>query len=165
MVDKLLSAVHAYTLDSNSYNEFDLSALIRKRAGELAPSAFDKNQEITMVGTTEKVPYNGHEILLGEAISNLIHNAIQYNESSSITTISLLLRVTAKEIEIAVSDEGQVFSNDEFHELTQPFRTSGSDQSGSGFGLSIAKDIARMHRGTLQTTKTDSSKTIMMLLP
>ncbi|MFK7858217.1 MAG: sensor histidine kinase [Granulosicoccus sp.] len=147
MVDKLLSGVSAYALDDSHYREFDLSCLVRERASDLAPSAFDKGHEFSIVGTTESRFYTGHETLLGEAVSNLIHNAIQHNDPYTTISISMLVPENQNVIEIAVNDRGQAFSNDEFNELTQPFRTQGKDQSGSGLGLSIAKDIARMHNG------------------
>lgn len=165
MVNKLLSGVSAYALDSSHYSDFDLCGLVRNKASELAPLAFDKFQDISISGVEQVLIYRGNETLLGEAVSNLIHNAIQHNAADSKLWISLSLADDEQEVVITISDQGRQFSESEFNELTQPFRTGGSDQSGSGLGLSIAKDIARTHRGSLETAETPSGKEILMRLP
>jgi len=165
MVNKMLSGISAHALDAEHDTEFDLSELVRTRASELATLAFDKNQEFISIGLDKPLIYRGNKILLGEAIANLIHNAIQHNADNSNIEVKLQVLNKEKLIAIAVSDDGTVFSDDQFFELTQPFRTGGSDHGNSGLGLSIAKDIARMHQGNLITTPTETGKSIEIQLP
>ena len=165
MINKMLSGVSANALDSDHFTEFDLSLLIREKARELAPLAFDKEQDFSVSGTGDVVSYHGSRVLLGEAASNLIHNAIQHNANLSEIAVSLRVCKSSNEIEIAVADEGQQFSDAQFNELTQPFRTSGTEPSSSGLGMSIAKDITRLHQGTLEVRPTKKGKKIVMRLP
>lgn len=165
MVNKMLSSISANALDAEHYTQFDLNQLVKTKASELAPLAFDKAQEFTSTVMDKPLVCLGNEILLGEAVSNLIHNAIQHNAAETSITVSLHVNETQQLIEFAVEDEGNNFPNEEFDELTQPFRTGGTDPGSTGLGLSITKDIARMHQGLLVTAKTEGGKIVVIQLP
>lgn len=165
MINKMLSGVSAHALDSDHFTEFDLSLLIKTKAADLAPVAFDKDQDIAISGLDDPLCCLGNEILLGEAVSNLIHNAITHNAKGTRIGISLQIDERKKSIEFVVEDAGQGFTEEEFNELAQPFRTGGSNPGSTGLGLSITKDISRLHKGDLLTRRTCSGKLILMQLP
>ncbi len=165
MVNKMLSSARAHTMDSEQLTRFDLNELVNEKAVEMAPLAFDCAQEFS-VSTLEKHLFvRGNRTLLGEAIGNLVHNAIQHNKPGATLSVSTQMSSVQNSAEVIVTDDGEAISDDHFLQLTQPFRTDGTDHSGSGLGLSIAKDVARMHRGELFTRSRDSGKSIVLRIP
>ncbi len=165
MINQMLSGISAHALDAEHDTEFNLNKLIRSRASELAPLAFDKNQEIASNGLDNTLRFRGNKVLLGEAITNLIHNAIQHNACDTTITVNLYVSEKDQLINVSVADEGAVFSEEQFSDLTQPFRTGSASHGNSGLGLSIAKDIARMHQGNLTSVAADNGKVIVIQLP
>lgn len=165
MVNKMLAGVSAHALDAEHDTEFDLCYLIRNKASELAPLAFDKNQEVISAGIDSPLLFKGNEILLGEAVANLIHNAIQHNVEGSNIDIRLFINKEGHVIDLSIADDGVRITDEDFNALTQPFRTGGTSPGNSGLGLSIAKDIARMHQGSLETRPTPNGKAVVIRLP
>ncbi len=165
MVNKMLSSARAHAMDAGQLTRFDLNELINEKAMELAPLAFDCAQEFSVSSSAKHISIEGNRTLLGEAIGNLIHNAIQHNVAGATLSVSTQVSETKGSVEVLVSDDGEPISDEHFLQLTQPFRTDGIDQSGSGLGLSIAKDVARMHQGELQARSRGTGKSIVLRFP
>lgn len=165
MINKMLTGANAHAMDRTQHTQFDLSELVNNKTSALAPMAFDRSQDISVAGTDKVVSVLANRTLLGEAISNLIHNAIQHNEQSTRIAVSVKLVDDGTSVIVSVSDEGKPIDDARFVTLTQPFLSEGDNQSGSGLGLSIAKDIARMHRGNLLTAATKHGKEIYIHIP
>ena len=163
MINKMLSGATAHAMDRKSEKTFDLSAMLESAVQDAAPLAFESNHEMALDGTQEPIMFRGNETLLREAVSNLIHNAVLYNDPGSLITVAL--KPGDKIIEISVGDTGEVFDEERFLQLSQPFYIGHDGQSGSGLGLSIAKDIAKSHGGYLTTAPQPGGKTISIMLP
>ncbi len=83
---------------------------------------------------------NGHPLLLGLMIRNLLDNALRYAPAQS--RIALRLETDS----IVVEDNGAGVSDEQLARLGERFwRPPGQAQSGSGLGLSIVKNIAQLH--------------------
>ncbi len=165
MINKMLAGANAHAMDEEQHTQFNICELVKNRTSALAPFAFDKAQDISVAGTDKQILVTANRTLLGEALSNLIHNAIHHNQANTSICVSVRLVDNGSSVIIAVEDEGEPIDATRFMTLTQPFLTEGADQSGSGLGLSIAKDIARMHRGDLLTAATGNGKEIYISLP
>lgn len=163
MINQMLAGASAHALSRESMEEFDLAKTVSSATQTAAASALDKGQEISLNLSPQNLSYRGNEILLQEAIVNLVENAIRHNDEK--IEIEVSLAVGEDSIEISVADTGREFSQEEFLELSQPFLTGGDNQNGSGLGLSISKDIAKSHGGYLTTTALSRGKKISIILP
>ncbi|MEM9676541.1 MAG: sensor histidine kinase [Pseudomonadota bacterium] len=163
LVHKMLSGASAYAMDRSTHGAVDLSAVINGAVSDIAPLAFTKGQEVAVSGTENPVIFTGSEILLREAIINLLDNAVRY--SSTKGHIEAALTIKEASIDISVSDEGVPLSEEEFLKLTQPFFSGDQPNAGRGVGLSITKDIAKSHGGYLRSVPTENGKAIIMTLP
>ncbi|MGI9402013.1 MAG: sensor histidine kinase [Rhizobiaceae bacterium] len=163
LINQMLAGASAHALSQESMEDFDLAKTVSNATQTVAANALDKGQEISLNLSPEILPYRGNEILLQEAIVNLVENAIRHNDKN--TAIDVSLSVQDDNIEISVADNGRVFSQEEFLELSQPFLTGGENQNGSGLGLSISKDIAKSHGGYLATFPGTTGKKISIILP
>ena len=85
------------------------------------------------------------------AVNNLLTNAIKYSRPGG--KISMSASETEDSIEITVSDEGYGIAESDQKQIFNKFFRSTDDnirqQSGHGLGLSLARQIVRMHHGDL----------------
>jgi two-component system sensor histidine kinase VicK len=84
-----------------------------------------------------------------------VDNAIKYSPDEGVIRISTTL--TNTEVIINVTDQGQGIAEDELGKIFNRFyqvdrsRKGGSGKS-SGLGLTIAREIARQHKGDITVT-------------
>ena len=94
---------------------------------------------------------DGDPILLERLISNLLHNAIKYNEPGGWVEI-----VVAETPAMVVHNSGQQLPTEAIPALFEPFRRRVADRTnhrdGAGLGLAIARSIVTAHNGTITAT-------------
>jgi signal transduction histidine kinase len=90
----------------------------------------------------------GDAILLERLISNLLHNAIKYNEPGGWVEV-----VVADRPALLVHNSGQQLPAEAVPALFEPFRRRVADRTnhrdGAGLGLAIARSIVTAHSGTI----------------
>jgi signal transduction histidine kinase len=98
-------------------------------------------------------PIQARPRALKRCISNLLHNAVQYGKRATIHIQD------ARELTVAIRDEGPGIPEADLEKVFEPFyRLEGSrsrDTGGSGLGLSIARDIAQAHGGSIRLRNVD----------
>jgi signal transduction histidine kinase len=86
---------------------------------------------------------------MGQALTNLVGNAVKYSNGAS--QIEVFLRRRGESIQIAVRDEGIGISRDEQKKIFERFHRVGTglvhDVKGSGLGLSIVSHVINAHGG------------------
>jgi two-component system sensor histidine kinase TctE len=91
---------------------------------------------------------SGQKWLLGEALSNLIHNALEYCPRPACITVRTGIRDGVPEL--AVEDDGPGIAPPERERVLQRFvRGQESPGQGSGLGLAIVAQIAELHDAEL----------------
>ena len=96
-----------------------------------------------------KVP--GHDLRLGQVVSNLIDNARSFSPPGG--TVRITCRKLKSDIEIAVDDDGPGIRPEALDKVFERFYTDRPNQSfgqNSGLGLSISKQIVEAHGGTIR---------------
>lgn len=170
MINQMLSSASAHALSNENMKAFDIVRTVTDATQATAAAALEKGQEISLDLQLETLPFLGHEVLIREAIVNLIDNAIRHNDCENKIGVSLALDRTDHMIDIGVTDTGKPFNEEMLIALSQPFATGEQTSSGSGLGLSLAKDVAKSHGGFLEISKSASNevakgKTISIKLP
>lgn len=94
------------------------------------------------------VPYPGRPQALKRCLVNLIDNAIKYGGSAAVAVDD-----HGDRLELRIADEGPGLAAEELEKVFEPFyRVEGSrnrDTGGSGLGLTIARNVAQAHGGSL----------------
>jgi signal transduction histidine kinase/type II secretory pathway pseudopilin PulG len=86
-----------------------------------------------------------------QAVLNLLDNAAKYSGNKK--DIRLVLEQNEKEAVISVSDEGIGIARDKQEKIFERFyrvENAGIKSPGSGIGLSLVREIARMHNGSIE---------------
>jgi signal transduction histidine kinase len=98
-------------------------------------------------------PTSGDPVLLAQAVSNLIDNALKYCQSGGAITVEIP-RNTDQVVEIAVSDNGPGISDAEKAKVVERFYRGDASRGtpGVGLGLSLVDAVAKLHSGSLRFT-------------
>lgn len=105
----------------------------------------------------------GIELLLREALVNLIDNAIRYAGSGASVTVRVYRQPGS--ICVEVEDDGPGLSEEDCDRVFERFVRATHDGTGCGLGLSIVREIVERHGGTvrLETTLPHGLKARMTL--
>ena len=91
----------------------------------------------------------GDKERLGQALNNIISNAIKY--SSDDTTISIFTKSGKNNICICIKDQGMGMTKEVVRKVGQRFyRAESSGKiSGTGLGMAIVEEIIKRHKGKI----------------
>jgi signal transduction histidine kinase len=117
---------------------FDLAALIRQVAGELAPLIIAEGKTIR-VDVLRNEPCFGDASAIERVIMNLIQNAAQHGARQ------INVRVTGSGFE--VEDDGPGIPAAERERIFEPFYRLQPSTSGSGLGLNLVQEVIARHNG------------------
>jgi two-component system sensor histidine kinase TctE len=96
----------------------------------------------------QAAPVRGDAFLLREAMSNLVHNAIEYSQRGGRVTVRTGCHGAHSFVE--VEDDGPGIPAHERERVLERFyRVPGTPGTGSGLGLAIVREIAAGHDGTI----------------
>lgn len=153
LVDDLqeLSRVEAraYPMD---FREVDLSALVATTIKRLTPTARAKRITLTFRGPRDDVRFLADEDRLGQVLTNLVANGIQYSPEGGAVTISAEQKNS--ELQITVTDTGVGIPPEHLTHIFDRFYRVDKSRSraaggGSGIGLTIARHLVEAHGGKI----------------
>ena len=102
------------------------------------------------------------ENLIAQVLINLTKNAIQANEKNPEGKIQLIAGFTPENRpQIRVVDNGPGIPEDIIEQIFVPFFTT--RENGSGIGLSLSRQIVRLHGGNLQVCSIPGKETVFVL--
>ncbi|WEK46695.1 MAG: HAMP domain-containing sensor histidine kinase [Candidatus Andeanibacterium colombiense] len=106
-----------------------------------------------------------HRELLGQALGNLIENALRYAEGGS--RIALGAAREDGEVAIVVADDGPGIAAGQRHEALRRFGRLDPSRhaAGSGLGLSLVEAAARLHGGRIELEDARPGLLVRVILP
>jgi two-component system sensor histidine kinase TctE len=124
-----------------------LNEAVREAVRDWVPIALERKIDLGFEGPEQSVIIEANPLLLRELVANLIDNAIRYNRPGGYVTA----RIRAAEFAILeIEDNGIGIEPDERDLVFERFyRTLGSGVDGSGLGLSIVREIAKLHQANV----------------
>jgi two-component system, OmpR family, sensor histidine kinase TctE len=148
LVDQLLRVARLDAIALDVSTEVDLSALAAEEAALMAPLAIAQERAIAVVGTERPTFTKGSRHAIGDAIRNLIENAIRHTPPNTEVVVEI-----DPEGSISVSDHGAgVRPEERDHVFDRFWRGKESCGAGAGLGLAIVKEIMRAHGGEVMVS-------------
>jgi signal transduction histidine kinase len=153
---------------AEQHGKVDLATAVHDVAELYEPTAEE-------VGVTLEAPVSGsfmvdgNRELIGQALSNIVDNAIKYSAASdNAPTVKVSIEQTNDGISLRVADNGPGIpdQNDRDRATERFVRLEQSrTQPGSGLGLSLAKAVMKFHGGSLDLLPGNPGLTVVMSFP
>jgi signal transduction histidine kinase len=119
------------------------------------------------VAAQERLLALGNRELLGQALGNLVENALKYGVEGREAEVEVSARAAGDRVEIVVADRGPgVAPEDRERALGRFVRLESSrSRPGSGLGLALVAAIARLHQGVLRLEDNAPGLRVVFSLP
>ena len=128
----------------------DLGQLVRDVAESLGILAEERDQRLTL-DITDGVVVSADRLVLREALTNVLDNAIKYGPVGS--RVALRVERSRDEAVLAIEDEGPGIAPEHrervFHRFFRVDEARSRDRGGAGLGLAIAKWAVEIHGGKI----------------
>lgn len=133
--------------EMHSPSTVDLVELARRVMQEHLMRAHQRGDDLGLEVLVEKAEVQGVDLLLHEALSNLIDNAMHHCPSGAHITVRV------GETWLEVQDDGPgIAPEHQVHVFERFYRAAPSGVTGSGLGLAIVKEIASQHGAIVRLT-------------
>ncbi len=142
----------------------DIKALLELILKRLRPIAIKRDVELTLE-CIRPVTAEVDEVKLTLAISNLVENAIKYNNEHG--WVKVLLDADHQYFTVEVSDSGIGIPEESMDHIYERFyrvdKSHSREIGGTGLGLAITKSAILMHRGTIKASSTVGEGTTFLV--
>jgi len=135
---------------SGAFAEVDLSAVVADMAELYGPVAEDQGIVLD-TQVTEGIRVRANRELIGQAVVNLVENALKYYEPAEGKEgrITVGIRTAGDRVLIEVGDNGPGIPPEDRGRVVERFvrLEKSRTEPGSGLGLSLVAAVARLHKG------------------
>ncbi len=153
LIDQLLSLATAQSITRSPTQAISVRGVYRRVLEDLMALAEARQLDIGIEGDQD-VHVFMHEVDLLTLVKNLVDNAIRYTPSGG--RVDLSVDLAGGQAKLQVSDSGPGIAIGERERVFDPFyRTLGTEQVGSGLGLSIVRTIVDRAGATVHLNYTD----------
>ncbi|EHH2417452.1 ATP-binding protein [Vibrio parahaemolyticus] len=163
LIHQLLTLAKVDSLSECVFANIELTPLLQAVVADLAPLALKHQQDISL--SSPNIAISGDRMLLEVLFRNLIDNAIRY--SGEYGEIQVSVRVKKGLIKVLISDTGPEIPRETRERIFEQFFRGHSEHGdGAGLGMSICKDIATLHRATIELMPRKNGKnTFVVVFP
>jgi signal transduction histidine kinase len=161
----LVARLEAGVLEENA-EQFDPGELVRDFAELYEPVAEERGLKLAL-DIAEGSRLTANRQLVGQAVANLIDNAIKYSAKAKDPTIAIELHADEDGVEIAVADHGPgIAAGDRERVLKRFVRLEKSrTEPGTGLGLSLVQAVARLHGGAVRLEDNAPGLRVILRIP
>jgi signal transduction histidine kinase len=147
------------------------AAEVARSVGELYEAVAEERSVPITMAIEENLPIHGSRELVGQAVANLLDNALKYGAPASSEAepqpVLVETRRDGGQVEIAVADRGPGIPEAERGRVLERFvrLESARSRPGFGLGLSLAAAVARLHGGVLRLEDNAPGLRVVLSLP
>jgi signal transduction histidine kinase len=143
-VDRLLALARLKSLQTPQLERVDLAALAEDVVRQMKPWVTANKHEISLATPDDNCELLIDEVAIREALRNLIDNAVKHTPDGTHINVTL-----NPNLDLVVEDTGPGLGAVDAEVLFEPFRKGSGSVEGAGLGLTIAKQAAELHGGSL----------------
>ncbi len=168
IIDDLLSLVKMDKSNAEvNISQVDVNLLVKQILKRLRPIANRRKVELILESVRE-VTADVDEMKISLAISNLVENAIKYNNGNGWVRVTVdadhkffYVKVADSGIGIPEEEQGRIFER--FYRVD---KARSRETGGSGLGLSITRNVVLMHKGAIRlNSKAGEGSTFTLRIP
>ena len=151
----LYAKTNPNAINLNRFKKINLEKICKEYCLKTAPRIYKKGFEFAYEGLNEDVFINADTIMLESMLDNIVNNALFYaldENNNPQGTITISLKRHNNTIWLNVKDEGKGLNNKDLNNIFNRFYRVDINKKGSGLGLSIVKQIAHLHKASVQAS-------------
>ena len=135
-------------LDATQWAETNIGDLVDQLA-ELYQAVAEEEGMMFYTRTSARPTYYCNSHLIGQALTNLLDNAIKYTPKPGLVTLSV--EGTDEQFSVIVADNGPGIPEDQREHVFERFVRLENERNtpGNGLGLSLVQAVTRIHGATL----------------
>ncbi len=162
MIHQLLTLAKVESIHEMQFSTTDLTKLCQSVIAERVPLALKRQQDVSFEG--DEIEVLGDEALLRMLLTNLLDNAMRYSGDGS--QINIRLEEQEETVKVFVSDTGKDISAETREKMFDNFYRANTEKGdGAGLGMSITRDIAKLHGGSVELLpRSDNRNTLLVVL-
>ena len=153
-------ATELVELATDARNDEPVAAVdLAEVTSEVAARYRRRSGRVITLTTTDAAVVEGRRAMLDRAVSNLVDNALKFSAPTGavdVTVAGACIEVADRGPGVPADERGRVF--DRFYRTTEA-----RGRPGSGLGLSIVRQIAEVHHGTVSLHARDGGGTVARL--
>lgn len=145
----------------------DLAAIVADVVELYEPAAEEVGVSLK-AGTVAAATIAANRELVGQALSNVVDNAIKYSAGSGeAAAVTVSLTRTPESLVLEVADNGPGIAPQDIERATERFVRLEQSRSrpGSGLGLSLARAVMEFHGGRLELSPKNPGLSVSMIFP
>jgi len=145
----------------------DLAAIVADVVELYEPAAEEVGVSLKS-GAVAAATISANRELVGQALSNVVDNAIKYSaESGKDPAVVVSLARTSQGLVLEVADNGPGIAPQDIERATERFvrLEQSRTRPGSGLGLSLARAVMEFHGGRLELSPKNPGLSVMMVFP
>jgi len=159
LVDQLLRVARLDAVALDISDRLDLNEVAADIVGSMAPWSLARKKTIAFHGEDKPIVVKGNRYAIGDAIRNLVENAVAHTAPGSEVTVS-----TYANGSISIADRGPGIPRDQRERVFQRFwRGKGKGSAGAGLGLAIVAEIMKAHQGSVSVDDNPRGGTVFTL--
>jgi two-component system, NtrC family, nitrogen regulation sensor histidine kinase NtrY len=143
-----------------TFEQFDAAEIVERISTLFQPQMTAVKINLALEITGRPINTNGDRSLLEQVLINLLKNAIEATPHDGTGVIRVVLRQKNRQTTIVVSDNGPGIDDETLPRIFIPFFTT--KQKGSGIGLSLSRQIMKLHSGSLKVQTSGEGSVFVM---
>lgn len=163
LANQLLSLERLRYDETSTFDRLELNAVAAEVCSDFAPTVLSRDIGFGFEPYPAPLPVNGDSVLLGEAITNLLENALSHG-GPGLSAIRVSTVGEAGYAVLTVQDDGIGIPKDSTQAAFQRFGQL-SEGEGSGLGLAIVQDVLRRHGGDVELLPQERGLVVRLKVP
>jgi signal transduction histidine kinase len=152
---------HLSKLPTPNLSEIELKGLLSGIAGLFKKEMEEKGLTLSVKVSPDNLTLQADRKLIEQVLINLVKNAMEALSETEDAQVQILADKQLESVRIRVVDNGPGIPENIIDQIFIPFFTTKED--GSGIGLSLSRQIMRLHQGTIDIKSIPSQETSIIL--
>lgn len=163
LTDQLLQLERLRYGNTGPVTRFDLNQIVKEVCEAMVPAALTRDLDFTLDRFDGPLMMDGDPVLIGEALTNLVENALRHG-GDGMTQITVRTKRTENMIAVMVEDDGIGIPLDQADTAFRRFSQLRNGE-GTGLGLAFVQQVVSRHNARVRLVEVGKGTLVRLDLP